>query len=97
MADDALDHLSARILGVLAETPVTPVSLPRLGKWLGLAGSTLMRHLGAMGGSAVGARVGPGWIEVLQDEGRWRCALLPAGAQRLARHLGTGCGNGPPP
>ena len=64
------------------------MSLPRLGKQLGLGVSVLMRALSAMGHARIGGVEGPGWVRVTQEEDRWTAALTEAGREFCARHLG---------
>ena len=88
--DDAppLDELSAAILRELATAPGDAgMSLPRLGKHLGLGVSVLMRALSALGHARIGGVDGPGWVRVTQEEGRWTAALTEAGRAFCARHL----------
>ena len=90
MHDDVpeLDELSAAILRELAETPgEAGMSLPRLGKHLGLGASVLMRALSAMGHARIGGVDGPGWVRVRQDEERWSAALTETGRAFCARRL----------
>ena len=89
--DDAppLDELSAAILRELATAPGDAgMSLPRLGKHLGLGASVLMRSLSAMGHARIGGVDGPGWVRVTQVEERWNAALTEAGRAFCQRHLG---------
>ncbi|MEO5687129.1 MAG: hypothetical protein ABIR54_07180 [Burkholderiaceae bacterium] len=84
-----LDDLCAAILRDLAAAPGDAgVSLPRLGKHLGLGASVLMRALSAMGYARIGGVEGPGWVRVAQDEARWTATLTDAGRAFCARHLG---------
>ncbi len=88
--DDAppLDELSAAILRELATAPGDAgMSLPRLGKHLGLGASVLMRALSALGHARIGGVDGPGWVRVTQEEDRWTAALTEAGRAFCARHL----------
>ncbi len=83
--DTAPDALSQAILRVLAEAPPEGgVSLPRLGKRLGLGASVLMRHLTLMGGATLGGVRGPGWVRVVQLDDRWVVHLEPAGREAAA-------------
>ena len=83
-----LDELSAAILRELAAAPgEAGMSLPRLGKHLGLGASVLMRALSAMGHARIGGVDGPGWVRVTQIEDRWTAALTEAGRDFCARHL----------
>lgn len=88
--DDApvLDGLPAAILRELATAPTDAgMSLPRLGKHLGLGASVLMRALSAMGHARIGGVDGPGWVRVTQVEDRWTAALTAAGREFCERHL----------
>lgn len=60
------------------------VSLPRLGKRLGLGVSALMRQLTLMSDAALGGQPGPGWVRVTQVEGRWTACLTDTGRAMLA-------------
>lgn len=83
-----LDDLSAAILRELAAAPGDAgMSLPRLGKHLGLGVSVLMRALSALGHARIGGVDGPGWVRVTQDEDRWTAALTETGRAFCARHL----------
>ena len=83
-----LDELSAAILRELAAAPGDAgMSLPRLGKNLGLGASVLMRSLSAMSHAGIGGVEGPGWVRVTQVEERWNAALTEAGRAFCARHL----------
>ena len=91
MDDDdipALDELSIAILDELAAAPgPAGMSLPRLGKHLGLGASVLMRSLSAMSDARIGGVAGPGWVRVTQVEERWNAALTEAGRAFRERHL----------
>lgn len=83
-----LDELPAAILRELAAAPGDAgMSLPRLGKHLGLGASVLMRALSAMGHARIGGVDGPGWVRVTQIEDRWSAALTEAGRDFCAKHL----------
>src|ERR1700712_316579 len=83
-----LDELSAAILRELAAAPGDAgMSLPRLGKHLGLGASVLMRALSAMGHARIGGVDGPGWVRVTQEEERWTAALTATGRAFCERHL----------
>jgi len=90
-ADDeipGLDPLPAAILRELAAAPgEAGMSLPRLGKHLGLGASVLMRALSAMSHARIGGVDGPGWVRVTQVEDRWTAALTAAGREFCERHL----------
>jgi hypothetical protein len=86
--DPELDELSAAILLALAQAPSEAgMSLPRLGKQLGLGVSVLMRALSAMGCARIGNTEGPGWVRVTQLDDRWTAALTEAGREFCTRHL----------
>ena len=92
MNDDVpeLDELSAAILRELAAAPSEAgMSLPRLGKHLGLGASVLMRSLSGMSNARIGGVDGPGWVRVTQVEERWNAALTEAGREFCERHLGS--------
>ena len=92
MNDDVpeLDELSAAILRELAAAPgEAGMSLPRLGKHLGLGASVLMRSLSAMSNARIGGVDGPGWVRVTQVEERWTAALTEDGRAFVTRHLGA--------
>lgn len=77
--------LALRILQELATTPADGgMSLPRLGKRLGLGASVLMRELTLMGDAAIGGVRGPGWARVEQLDGRWVAHLTPAGREQIS-------------
>jgi hypothetical protein len=81
-----LDELSAAILRELDAAPGDAgMSLPRLGKHLGLGASVLMRSLSAMSHARIGGVEGPGWVRVTQDEERWTAVLTEAGRAFCAR------------
>lgn len=79
MADD----LQRRIMQALAEESA-PVSLPRLGKRLGLGASVVMRALTQMGDASLGGQPGPGWVQVQLQDTRWTVSLTAAGRQQCA-------------
>lgn len=85
------DPLSAAILELVADAPPPGgVSLPRIGKRLGLSASVLLRHLALMGNAEIGGRAGPGWVRVEQSEERWVVFLTEAGrAAAVALREGT--------
>ena len=83
-----LDPLAAAILRELATAPNDAgMSLPRLGKHLGLGASVLMRALSAMSHARIGGVDGPGWVRVMQVDDRWTAALTAAGREFCQRHL----------
>lgn len=80
-----IDPFSAAILQLLADAPPPGgVSLPRIGKRLGVSASVLLRHLTLMGDAEIGGRGGPGWVRVTQTEERWVVFLTEAGRQMVA-------------
>ena len=88
--DDArrLDELHAAILRELATAPSDAgMSLPRLGKHLGLGASVLMRALSSMSHARIGGVDGPGWVRVMQIDDRWTAALTEAGREFCEQHL----------
>lgn len=83
-----LDPLAAAILRELAAAPGDAgMSMPRLGKHLGLGASVLMRAMSAMGNARIGGVDGPGWVRVTQVEERWTAALTQAGRDFCEQHL----------
>lgn len=75
-----LDELSAALLAELATVPEgASMSLPRLGKRLGVGVSALMRSLSLMGDARIGNATSPGWVQVTQHDGRWSAALTGEG------------------
>ena len=89
MSSAVVNPVYDAILRELAQEPEgRGMSLPRLGKRLGLGASVLMRHLTLMGDAALGGQLGPGWVRVVQADDRWvahlteegflQCALPPA-------------------
>lgn len=77
---DEVDPLAAAILELLADAPEPGgVSLPRIGKRLGVSASVLLRQLALMGDAVIGGRAGPGWVRVSQTEERWVVFLTEAG------------------
>ena len=83
-----LDELPIAILRELASTPgEAGMSLPRLGKRLGLGASVLMRALSAMSHARIGGIDGPGWVRVTQVDERWIATLTEAGREFCEQHL----------
>lgn len=80
------DAVAQALLRVLAES-AQPVSVPRLGKRLGLGASVVMRTLTLMGDSILGGQAGPGWVQLQCDDGRWLASLTAAGRQYLGSLL----------
>ncbi|WP_394787555.1 hypothetical protein [Rhodoferax sp.] len=82
------EELNRAILAALAQE-TEAISLPKLGKRLGLGASVLMRALTMMGDASLGDQPGPGWVTLsLQDE-RWMASLTEAG-RRLCADLAHG-------
>ena len=77
------DVVMQALLQALAES-AGPVSVPRLGKRLGLGASGVMRTLTLMGDAVLGGQAGPGWVQLRCDDGRWLASLTEAGRQHLA-------------
>ena len=67
------EPLACRILRALAQAPAhqAGMSLPRLGKRLGQSASVLVRELTYLGEATLAGQAGPGWVRVVQEEGRW--------------------------
>lgn len=74
------DPLSEALLHALLQAPHEEgLSVPNLGKRLGLSASVLMRQLALMGDAALGGVAGPGWVQLAQANGRWVARLTPSG------------------
>ena len=85
--DVVLDDLTLALLRELALAPGdSGMSLPRLGKHLGVGASVLMRRLSTMGPARIGGIDGPGWVRVTQLEDRWIAALTERGRALCASH-----------
>ena len=56
-----------------------PVSLPWLGKQLGLSGSVVMRALAPLGDAEIAGQRGPGWVRLDMADARWTASLTDAG------------------
>lgn len=85
-----VDPLSAAILQLLADAPPPGgVSLPRIGKRLGLSASALLRHLTAMSDARLAGKPGPGWVRVTQTEERWIVFLTEEGRATAAALAGS--------
>jgi hypothetical protein len=63
-----------------------PVSLPWLGKQLGLSGSVLLRALSPLGDAAIAGEAGPGWVRLEMVDARWSAGLTEAGRALFAEH-----------
>lgn len=91
MDDDEVPELDPLVVAILRELADAPsgagMSMPRLGKHLGLGASVLMRALSAMGNARIGGVDGPGWVRVTQVEERWTAALTEAGRALVARRF----------
>ena len=72
------EALQRAILLALSQEP-GPMSLPKLGKRMGLGASVLMRALAAMGTAPLAGQPGPGWVTVSLQDARWTVALTDAG------------------
>ena len=69
-----------RILEVLHESPGPKgMSLPRMGKSLGLGVSVLLRRLHLLSAASIGGQPGPAWVQVEQNDERWVAHLTDAG------------------
>ena len=76
----APDALSQAILNELGRASRDGgMSLPRLGKRLGLGASAVMRQLTLMSDAELGGVCGPGWVRVAQLDDRWVVHLTDAG------------------
>lgn len=78
------DAMPEALLRALAEDG-GPVSIPRLGKRLGVGASVVMRALTLMGDAVLGGQPGPGWVHMRHEEGRWVVSLTEAGRQHCAQ------------
>lgn len=88
-SEDDARALAAAILSALAqERAGTGMSLPRLGKRLGLRSSVLMRSLAYLGEADIGGVPGPGWVRLDQQDGHWVARLTDAG-HGVAQGLGA--------
>ena len=68
------------------------MSLPRLGKRLNQSASVLVRELTHLSDATVAGQRGPGWVRVVQSEGRWVVHITAEGlalAQEWAAEGGT--------
>lgn len=81
-----MDALHQAILLALLPEP-EPISLPRLGKRLGLGASVLMRALTLMGEASLGGQPGPGWVTLRLEDERWMAGLTEAGRRFCAEAL----------
>lgn len=78
-----MSDVAEALLRALAES-AQPVSVPRLGKRLGLGASVVMRTLTLMGDAVLGGQAGPGWVQLRCEDERWLASLTEAGRQHLA-------------
>ena len=83
MTHAPFDPLACQILQMLAAEQA-PVSLPRLGKQLGQSGSVLMRQLAVMGSASIAGQAGPGWVDLLREDGRWVARITQQGLEAAA-------------
>ena len=88
------EPLAHRILCALAQDPSGDhgMSLPRLGKHLGQSASVLMRELTHLSDATLAGQRGPGWVRVVQEEGRWVAHITAEGllvAQELTGNSGS--------
>lgn len=77
------EELNRAMLLALSEAS-EPMSLPKLGKRLGLGASVLMRALAMMGDASLGGQPGPGWVTVTLQDGRWMAVLTDTGRRFCA-------------
>ena len=63
-----------------------PISLPKLGKQLGLSGSVVMRALAPLGDAVIAGQPGPGWVRLDMADARWTASLTEAGRIQCAEH-----------
>lgn len=78
------DAFTAALLAALDESGAEGMSLPRLGKKLGLGASVVLRRLHLLSAAHIGGQGGPGWVRVESHDGRWMAWLTEAGQQALA-------------
>ena len=97
------EPLACRILCALAEDVAqqaeetsrspsggaTGMSLPRLGKRLGQSASVLVRELTHLSDATLAGQRGPGWVRVVQEEGRWVVHITAEGLA-VVRELAGG-------
>lgn len=77
------DPLSEALLRALLQAPQeSGMSVPRLGKRLGLGASAVMRQLSRMGDAVLGDEAGPGWVRVRQADDRWVAHLTDSGREQ---------------
>ncbi len=85
-----MDALNLAILAALGESP-QGMSLPRLGKRLGLGASVLLRRLHLLSEAHIGGQAGPGLVRVEPLDGRWMVYITDDGlAARQANPSETG-------
>ncbi|MFT3799823.1 MAG: hypothetical protein QM766_01260 [Burkholderiaceae bacterium] len=60
------------------------VSVTRIAKRLGLGASVVLRQLTLLGDARLGGRAGPGWVRVVQRDGRWLACLTDEGRRAVA-------------
>lgn len=73
-----MSELQQRLLWALYQE-AQPVSLPWLGKQLGVSGSAVMRALATLGDAPLAGEPGPGWVRVDMADARWTACLTDAG------------------
>lgn len=80
------DALTVAILQALSGSSESSkaMSLPRLGKRLGLGASVLLRRLHLLSEAQIGGEAGPAWVRVESLDGRWLVHLTEAGRLALS-------------
>ena len=75
--------LALAVMRELAQAPAPQsMSIPRLGKRLGVSASALMREIAHLGEAVVGGQAGPGWVRLTQEDPRWMVFLTEPGRQQ---------------
>jgi hypothetical protein len=81
--DSPPSPLALALMRELAQVPAAHgVSIPRLGKRLGVSASALMREIAHLGDAVVGGQRGPGWVRLTQEDQRWMACLTEPGRQQ---------------
>ena len=85
------EPLAHRILRALAQdlSGDNGMSLPRLGKHLGQSASVLMRELTHLSDATLAGQRGPGWVRVVQEEGRWVAHITAQGMAAALERTGN--------
>ena len=94
LAEDAAQQADETARSPASAT--TGMSLPRLAKRLNQSASVLVRELTHLSDAALAGQRGPGWVRVVQSQGRWVVNITAEGlavARELAAEGGaeSGC------